>query len=225
MGILDRFSAVVRSNLNALAGSAEDPEKLIAQTVIDMRDEIKRARAELVTTLGASKRLEKRRLELEADVASWEQKAVLALKNGDDALAREALKRKAKVAKDAADAAAQAASQAAAAEEMQSSLAKVEERIADLEARKTSLAAQVRAARGGGINDPLASGGPKTGALGELDRMMGRIDQMEAEVEAHGVLVDPRRAHVDAELRALERDAGDTAVDDELAALKRKLGG
>ena len=224
MSILDRLQTVIRSNLNSLVGSAEDPDKLIAQTILDMRAEVKRARAELVTTLGNSKRLEKRRAELEEEVAAWEQKAVLALKNGDEALAREALKRKAKVGKEASDVAGQAAGQAASAEEMQAALVKVEERIADLEVRKTSLAAQVRKARGGPDADPLASN-PKSGALGELDRMMGRIDQMEAEVEAYGVLDDPKRAKVDAELRSLERDAGETAVDDELAALKRKLSG
>jgi phage shock protein A len=224
MSIIDRLQTVIRSNLNSLVGSAEDPDKLIAQTILDMKAEVKRARAELVTTLGTSKRLEKRHAELETEIAGWENKAVLALKSGDDALAREALKRKARVTKESADVAAQAAAQASSAEEMQSALVKVEERIADLEARKTSLAAQVRKARSG-PDDIGALGGSKSGALGELDRMMGRIDQMEAEVEAYGVLDDPKRAVVDAELRSLERDAGEVAVDDELAALKRKLGG
>jgi phage shock protein A len=224
MSIIDRLQGVIRSNLNALVGSAEDPEKLIAQTILDMRAEVKNARAELVTTLGNAKRLEKRKAELEADVAAWEDKALLALRGGDESLAREALKRKAKVAKEAADAAAQSSAQAAAADEMQAALAKIEDRIQDLETRKTSLAAQVRKARSGPDDIGALSQG-KSGALGELDRMMGRIDQMEAEVEAYGVLDDPKRAAVDAELRSLEKSAGEDLVDDELAALKRKLSG
>ena len=53
--------------------------------------------------------------------------------------------------------------------------------------------------------------------------MAGKIDQLDAEVEVHGVLEDPKRADVDARFRALEKKAGGTAVDDELAALKAKL--
>jgi phage shock protein A len=59
----------------------------------------------------------------------------------------------------------------------------------------------------------------------ELERMAGRIDQLDAEVEAQQILEDPNRAEIDARLRKLERSSADDAVDDELAALKRKLEG
>ena len=55
--------------------------------------------------------------------------------------------------------------------------------------------------------------------------MSGRIDQLDAEVEVHGVIDDPKRAEVDARFRALEKQVGGDAVDDELSALKKKLGG
>ena len=91
MGIFSRLNTVIKSNLNSLVDKAEDPEKLIGQTVIDMKAELKRAKRELVTTLGTSKRLDKEADELEEELGDWERKAVLALKTGDDDLAREAL--------------------------------------------------------------------------------------------------------------------------------------
>ena len=65
MGCVNRLNTVLKSNLNALVDQAEDPEKLIAQTVLDMRAEMKKAKRELVQTLGAAKRLEKEAGDLE----------------------------------------------------------------------------------------------------------------------------------------------------------------
>ena len=95
MGIFDRMSRVIKSNLNALVDQAEDPAKLIDQTVLDMEAELKNARGELVSTLGTAKRLVAKAKEHEAAAVDWERKAVLALEQGDEDLAREALRRKA----------------------------------------------------------------------------------------------------------------------------------
>ena len=59
MGIFDRFNRVLKSNLNSLVDRAEDPAKLLDQTVVDMETELKRAKRDLVTQLGTAKRLEK----------------------------------------------------------------------------------------------------------------------------------------------------------------------
>ncbi|MCA9580015.1 MAG: hypothetical protein KC668_31520, partial [Myxococcales bacterium] len=92
----------------------------------------------------------------------------------------------------------------------------------DLKARKSALAQQVRRAR----DVPgVEAGGSRfgSGTFDELERMSGRIDQLDAEVEAHSVLEDPSRAEVDAKFRRLERGSGDAAIEDELAALKSRL--
>jgi phage shock protein A len=224
MGMFSRLNNVIKSNLNALVEKAEDPEKLIGQTVLDMKDEVKRARQELVTTLGTAKRLEKKAAELLAEARAWEDKAVLALRSQDESLAREALKRKSRAERDAADAERQAASAATAADEMKATLENVERKIDEIESRKSSLAAQVRRAR----DTRALETGQRFGegsAFSELERMGGRIETLESEVEAHAVLEDPARADVDARFRRLEREVGGAKVDDELSALKRKLEG
>ncbi len=222
MGIFSRLNTVIKSNLNALIDDAEDPEKMIGQTIIDMQSEMKRAKRELLTTLGAGKRLDKEADELQDEVEGWERKAVLALKQGDDDLAREALKRKAKVAKKVQATRARAAENTQRAQEMKDMLETLETKLEDLEARKTSLASQVRQAR----QEPSATAGGTSrfggGAFGELERMVGKIDQLDAEVEVASVL-DDGSADVEARFRALEREGGDTAVEDELASLKAKL--
>ena len=57
MGIFSRFNRVLKSNLNSLLDRAEDPEKLINQTVVEMQKELKRAKSfavqgQLITAIG-----------------------------------------------------------------------------------------------------------------------------------------------------------------------------
>lgn len=223
MGIFDRFNRVLKSNLNSLVDRAEDPAKLLDQTVIDMENELKKAKKDLVTQLGTAKRLEKKAQEHEDEVKGWEDKAVLALRAGDEQLAREALKMKQKTKATADNVLRQSDAAAASARQLQSTLEQIEAKIEDLKARKSTLASQVRRARdsGGG------GGGGRFGseALDGLDQLSGRIDQLEAEVEASDLLEDPDRARVEAKFRALEKKSGGAVVEDELAALKKKLEG
>lgn len=223
MGIFDRFNRVLKSNLNSLVDRAEDPGKLLDQTVTDMENELSRSKKDLITQLGTAKRLEKKVVEHEDEVRGWEDKAVLALRAGDEALAREALKMKQKAKATVENVQKQADAAMRSARELQTTLEQIEEKIADLKARKGTLAAQVRQAREVGVR---ASGGRfGSESLDGLDQLAGRIDQLEAEVEAANVLEDPDRAAVERRFRELEKRSGGAVVDDELAALKRKLGG
>jgi phage shock protein A len=119
------------------------------------------------------------------------------------------------------DAARQAAEQEKAARQMQETLEEIERKLEDLKARKSTLAAKVRRAREAPDEMGEVTGGG--GAFGDMHRLTGRIDQLEAEVEAHDVLDDADTRDVEARFRDLERKAGKTKVDDELEALKRRL--
>lgn len=226
MGIFSRLNRVIKSNLNALIDQAEDPDKLIGQTVADMKSALSRARSELIQALGSAKRLAQKEKELEQEAGDWERKAVLALEQDDEDLAREALRRKARTLDEAQSVRARAAEQATAAEAMKDQLQRIEDKLDDLKARQKTLAAQVRNARtqpaspGGAASDKLGGG-----AFSDLERMADQIDQLDAEVEAHDLLEDPKRAQLDARFRALESEQSDDGVEDELAALKAKLKG
>jgi len=224
MGIFSRLNRVIKSNLNALIDQAEDPDKMIGQTVADMKSALSRARRELVEAMGSAKRLEKKEQELRDEATEWERKAVLALESDDEDLAREALRRKARTLNEADRARARAAEQATAADAMKGQLERIEAKVDDLKARKKTLAAQVRQARtqpngpGGLASDRLGGG-----AFADLERMADQIDQLDAEVEAHQLLEEPSRARLDARFEALKAEHGEEGIEDELAALKAKL--
>ncbi|XTZ10409.1 MAG: PspA/IM30 family protein, partial [cyanobacterium endosymbiont of Rhopalodia yunnanensis] len=94
MGLFDRLSRVVRANLNDLVSKAEDPEKVLEQTINDMGEDLIQVRQAVARTIAEQKRTEQRYNQDLSEANKWEQRAKLALSKGDESLAREALVRK-----------------------------------------------------------------------------------------------------------------------------------
>jgi len=93
MGIWDRFTTLLSSNINDLISKAENPEKMLDQIVVDMRNQLGKAKQQVAIAIADEKRL-KDQAESEYKAAQdWEQKAMLAIKEGRDDLAKQALVR------------------------------------------------------------------------------------------------------------------------------------
>jgi len=94
MGIFKRISMVIRSFVNRLLDRVEDPEKILDQALNEMEENFRRSKVDLARTIADEKRLKKQLDQNRDQAEQWSAKAVLAVKKGDDNLAREALKRK-----------------------------------------------------------------------------------------------------------------------------------
>ncbi len=95
MAILERISTMLRANINAMLDSAEDPEIMLSQILRDMEAEIGKARTQ-VAEMMAQERLFRDDLKEEEDKARHlESRAEHYVRQGNDTMAREALKRKA----------------------------------------------------------------------------------------------------------------------------------
>ena len=93
MGIFDRFATLLKSNINDLISRAEDPEKMLTQILVDMRSQLAKAKQQVATAIADEKRL-KDQAEAEFKQArDWENKAMLALKENREDLARQAVMR------------------------------------------------------------------------------------------------------------------------------------
>src|SRR6476660_2141388 len=93
MGIFDRFSTLLRSNINDLISRAEDPEKMLNQILVDMRSQLAKAKQQVATAIADEKRLRDQADAEFRQAQDWEQKAMLAVKEGRDDLAKQALMR------------------------------------------------------------------------------------------------------------------------------------
>lgn len=216
MGILGRLSTLVKSNLNDAIDSMQDPGKEIDQMVRDMEDYARQARAEVGRSIADERVLERKAQTLEGEIADWQKKAEMAVRAGDDGLAKEALNRKGE--KEAERDETKKALQEAGvyADQLTAALKALEVRLKDVKLRQGTLKAKARGNRDGTM-------GAKTSAFNDFERMSSRIDATEAEASLDEELGNRKTATIDVD-RRLEQMSNDAAVDDALAELKRKLG-
>ena len=93
MGIFDRFSTLLRSNINDLISRAEDPEKMLNQLIIDMRTQLAKAKQQVASAIADEKKLEADAQGMKKQAEEWERRAMLAVQEGRDDLAKQALGR------------------------------------------------------------------------------------------------------------------------------------
>jgi phage shock protein A len=240
MGIFDRMGKVITSNVNALLDKAEDPHKSLDLIVEEMKDQIKAAKKELVEGVAAEKVLRKKVEELDADVSKWERRAELALKAGDEKLAREALVQKKRVVGERDRAEALRGEQRSAVLNMKAELERMEAKQQEVQAKKSTLGAQIKAARAGGGAEGLGAKAAGSSAFAEFRRMEDQIEGQVAEVAAAKEVEAAMgegglsREELEAKFARLEHGGPDASkapldrsgapeIDDELAALKKKV--
>src|SRR5208282_480115 len=104
-----------------------------------MDEQIKTGHQEVVQAVAAEKQLRKKADDLGADVERWDRRAELALKSGDEALAREALKQKRRISGERDTAERACVEQAEAAARMKEDLGRMKEKLAQLKLRKGTI--------------------------------------------------------------------------------------
>jgi phage shock protein A len=219
MGILGRLSTMIKSNVNDLVDSMQDPAKEIDQMVRDMEDSTREARTEVAQCMAEEKRLGKRIEAITDEIKTWEDRAATAVRAGDDNLAREALLRKGEKESERAESQKALQEQQVYVDQLAVGLKALDARVKDIKLRQGSLREKARAVKRGG-----SAVSAKTGAFDDFERMSSKIDAVEAEASLGDELSGRSAQSVEAE-RKLKDLSEKSSVDDALAELKKKLGG
>ena len=221
MGILDRVGVVIKSNINYLINRAEDPEKMLSQMLIQMREQLGEAQREVAVAIADEKRLG---VQVEAEleqVQEWERKAMLAVEKGDDELAREGLRRKAEHERIATDFKKQWDAQKASTENLKNALRALSQKIEEAGRKKNLLIARQKRAEAQKHIQEVMTGLTDTSAFETFDRMATRVDQLEAQAAAATEIAGELSGDtLEQRFKALE---GSTDVNEELKALKAKV--
>jgi len=224
MGFFSRLGTLIKSNLNDLISKAEDPQKMLNQLVVDMQGQLVEAKKQVAVSIADEKRLKKQLDDQQELSSEWERKAMLAVRAGDDGLAREALRRKEEHDKQAGEFTKQWAAQKDAVGALKEQLRGLNDRIEEAKRKKNVLVArQKRAEAQRAIQDTMR-GLSDNSAFDAFERMSEKVDQIEAEAEATSELAGEMTGDsLSQKFKELEAQSG-PGGGDALAALKAKMG-
>ena len=224
MGILDRFSTIVKANINALLDKAEDPGKMIDQYLTEMTESLAEVKRETAGVMAEETRTRSKVEANRAEVQKYADLAKKALQAGNEGDARVFIAKKQQL-----ETAGQGLEEAYAvakanAQKMREMHDKLVGDIEELKRRRETIKAKVAVARTQGkLNEIGAASDKAEDAMSAFQRMEEKADRM---LDRETAIAELNAAPKD-EAAALEEKysgAGPAAVDDELARLQAELG-
>jgi phage shock protein A len=225
MGIFDRLSTLLKSNINDLISSAEHPEKMLNQILVDMRTQLARAKQQVAASIADEKRLHDQVDAEFKQAAEWEQRAMLAIREGRDDLAKSALVRQNEHGMHGQQLEATWNQHRAETEKLKNSLRDLNDKIEEAKRKKNLLVARQRRAEAQKrIAETMSSMSEKS-AFDAFSRMEERIEtnerQLKASIEIEEEFTGDALAR---DFKQLEKGAAAGSVDTQLLALKQKMG-
>jgi len=224
MSIFQRISTLFKSNINDLIARAEDPEKMLNQIIVDMRDQLAKAKREVAAAIADERKLRSQLDEELKLTRDWEHRAMLAVRENRDDLARQALLRQQEHAGRAQALEQTWNAQAAETEKLKGSLRQLNERIEEARRKRNLLIAKQKRAQAQKRIHETMSGMSDTSAFEAFNRMAEKIEESERQAVAASEVTQALQGDtLDSEFKALE--GGSTVeVDDRLLALKQQMG-
>lgn len=217
MGIFSRFSDIVNSNINALLDKAEDPEKLVRLIIQEMEDTLVEVRSASAKTIANKKDLTKQVERFEQEANDWQAKAELAISKEREDLARSALIEKQKCADQAESLKSELRLVDEQIGKLQAEVVQLQEKLADAKARQKAIIMRQKTVSSRLEVKKTLDGTKVDDAIDRFERYERKIDDLESQVDAY----DLGKKTLADEFAELESD---NKINDELAALKAKVG-
>jgi phage shock protein A len=225
MGIFSRLGTLIKSNINDLITKAEDPEKMLSQVLLEMQQQLVEAKKAVAIAIADEKKLQKQYTAETDKAKEWERKAMVAVRAGDDNLARQALARKQEHETISGQFQQQWIAQKQAVEKLKDALRLLNNKIEEAKRKKNILIARKKRAEAQQQIANTMQGLGDTSAFDTFDRMAERIQLMEAEAEAGAELAGELSGDtLESKFMALEAGGGGGGEDDALNELKAKMG-
>lgn len=218
MNVFKRLWTAIKSHINAFLDKVEDPERVLEQSIRDMQKQVSRLRGDVINVIAEEKKLKNEVGKYQKEVERWEKNAMLALKEGNETLAREALRRK----REALDYTQQLQPQWEQQKELGSKLKDefhgLREKIQTAQRRKHTLVARLRHAESQKRLQGLLNDLSDTQVF---ERFEAKVLDTEVMVEAQAEL---QQSSLEEQFKALEsKSSEDMDIDQELQALKERI--
>jgi phage shock protein A len=222
MGIILRLFNLFRSNANDMLDKAEDPAKMLQQMLADLETQKRKAKQQMTEALALQKGLERETEKEHKEAEKWEQKAVLAVQNEKDDLAKEALTRKNEYLKRAVDFDKQLVMHKNNADALRKSYHTLEDKIDEIKRKKGILTAKQKQAEAQEkIYQTIEGLGDTSGTMETIERMEEKVENIQARAEAYQeISLESGKDSLESKFEELEHDSTD--MDMELLELKKR---
>jgi len=220
---MDRIKMNVRANLNYALDKAEDPQKVLDQMLLDMKQGIQEFKGSIAEAIVGAKKLEREVAENADKAKLWEERALLALKNDNEELAKKAIDQKLTYLDNETRAKKQLAEQKQMVEELKASLPVLETKLSELGSKRTEIikkSLQLKASQNVRSMDTVSEVGIDSMVFNTYDSIVDKIMALEDHVDALNELSETDE--VDAEFRKMEKQS---KIDSELNKVKENLKG
>ncbi len=222
MGVMERLSTLIRANINDMLDHAEDPEIMLSQILRDMEGEIQKARSQ-VADMMAQEKIFNDDLKAEQNKSGhMEERAMHYVQQGNDAMAREALKRKADADSNAQVLQQQLSAQSEMVTRLRSQLDALNDKYQSALSNRDALLARYHRAKTQQQVTSTMRNLDVTDYGSDLSRMEQRIRMTEARSQADTELQNDMTT--DDSGAAFDSNEHNSQVDSELAALKARMG-
>jgi len=222
MGIFDRLSTMIRSNLNDLITRAENPEKMLNQLILDMKGQLAKAKQQVASAIADEKKLQADAENMKKQSEDWERRAMLAVQEGRDDLAKQALVRYNEQLQGAQQLQETWVKHKAETEQLKLALRQLNDKIEEAKRKKNILIARAKRAEAQQRIQETMSGMSDKSAFESFDRMAEKIEETERKALAAAELQEEFSGDTLAkQFEALEYHG---TADQQLLALKQRMG-
>jgi len=218
MALLERVSALIRANLNDLIDRAEDPQKMLKQVILDMKNQMLQVKTQVAIAAADEHLLRKKQKENEDKHAEWMRKAELAVDKKQDDLARAAIERGMGYKNLARDFGEEIEHQKTQVDNLRSAMRKLEQKLTEAQAKSELLIAKHRRSRALTKASQARMAAHDESKMGTFDRMKNKVHSEEARGQA---MAEMANDNVEEKLDSLGRN---DEIERLLADLKTRRG-
>ncbi len=213
MALLERVATLIRANINELIERAEDPDKLVKQVVLDMRNQLLQVKTQVAIAIADEHLLKRKKNEHDEQAAEWVRRAEVALSKAEEQLTRQCLDKSLSAKTIAAAFEPQIVEQSERVEDLKAALLRLQNKLAETESEAALLIARLRRSR---MLQRTAEARQKVGDLTEPgEAAEGKVVMEEALGQASYELSEPT---ADEQVARMERE---DEIERMLAELKR----
>ncbi|MBQ5391377.1 MAG: PspA/IM30 family protein [Spirochaetales bacterium] len=217
MNVFKRIHDIFSSNVNHALDKMEDPAKMIRYTIVEMENSLAKAKDSAAQTLA---NIRAREVELKSEkeaVARWEVRAQLAVKNGKDDLAREAISEKQAAGAKVTALETEIAELKNINASQEAQIVKLTEKLEEVKGKERTLVARAQHAKEKIKIEKQISSTDCGAAIKRFNEMEEKVERLEAEAAVAS-------KNYENEAKFTEMESNDS-IDKELAELKAKING